>query len=101
MQPNYEEIKTVGDAFITLGYETLSPQENEYLNHFLKQYAKNYDDAKINVLFKNKGELIQALKTLNDFAKKYQADESVIQEFNEEIYDLLINLNRKGEGITI
>jgi hypothetical protein len=100
MQPNYEEIKDVGDAFISLGYETLSPQESEYLNHFLKQYAKDYDDAKINALFKNKA-IIQAFKTLNDFAKKYQADDSIIQEFNEEIYDLLINLNRKNEGIMI
>lgn len=101
MLPNYEEIKNVGDAFISLGYETLSPQESEYLNHFLKQYAKDYDDAKIKTLFKNKDNIIQAFKTLNEFAKKYQADDIVIQEFNEEIYDLLINLNRKGEGIMI
>lgn len=101
MQPNYEEIKDVGDAFISLGYETLSPQESEYLNHFLKQYAKDYDDAKINTVFKNKNNIIQAFRILNNFAKKYQADDNVIQEFNEEIYDLLINLNRKNEGIII
>lgn len=101
MHPNRQEIEEVGDAFLALGYMTFTPKEQDYLSRFLNQYAKEYNDAEVKALYKDKDNVIQAFKTLNNFAKEYQNEKEVIQEFNEEIYDLLINLNRKNEGIMI
>lgn len=99
MHPDHQEIVEVGDAFISLAYTEYSPKEQEFIDKFLNQYATVFNESEINGLFKNKTNIIQAIKTLNDFTQKYKSDEDVIQEFNEEIHDLLINLNGNRESI--
>lgn len=101
MSPDRHEIEDVGDAFVSLShYLDYSAEEQQYITQFLNQYATIFDEPQVIQLFKGNEEIIKAIKALNTFAKQYQGNKEIIQEFNEEIHALLINLNEnQSSGI--
>jgi hypothetical protein len=101
MQPQAKEIEEVGNAFISLGYPEYTPQQQEFLNEFLKQAAQNLNETDLGKIFGENVEVKSAIKSLHQFAKSYQNEEEIFAEFKEEIDDLLITLNDADEGLII
>lgn len=101
MQPQAFEIEEVGNAFISIGYPEYTPLQQEFLNQFLRQCAQELDEENMKKVFDNETEIINALKSLHSFAKQYQNEAEIFNEFKEEIDDLLITLNETDEGLII
>lgn len=100
MAPSQAEIDAVGDAFISLSFQSYTKEQQECLNRFLNQYAASMDSTEIDSLFKELPETIEAIKELNKFANEFHEKE-IYQEFKEEVDDLLINLNGQNGGFLI
>lgn len=101
MQPQAVEIDELGNAFVTISSYEYTPDQMKALYRFLSQYALDFhtDDAKR--LFKDKIQVVDALKILNDFASHYQNEEEIYEEFQDEVDNLLIAINQNEEGISI
>lgn len=99
MQPSKDELDQVGFAFVTLGTVPFSPEERHHLTHFLHQSAIEFDEKKVQRVFKYEA-AINAMKTLHNFASDYQEHE-IMHEFNDEILDLLLNVNDMHGSMSI
>lgn len=99
MHPQAYEIEEVGQAFITIGTPEYTPEQQDYLNSILNEYVQEVDKDELTKIFKDKIQVADAIKTLNDFANHYQDEKEIIDEFNEEIENLLITINQYDDGI--
>lgn len=100
MHPQSYEIEQVGQAFITIGTPEYTPEQQNYLTNILNEYAQDVNKDELIKIFKDKIQVADAIKILNDFALHYQNEKEVIDEFNEEIENLLISINQYDEGVT-
>lgn len=101
MYPQSSEIEIVGEAFVTVSTPDYNDDQKEYLNRFLSDYAQDLNQQELKKIFGDKIEIMDALKTLNEFANQYQDEKDIFDEFKEEIEDLLISLNERQDGIMI
>lgn len=99
MHPQTFEIEEVGQAFIVIGTPEYTPEQQSYLNSILNEYVQEVDKDELSKIFKDKIQVADAIKTLNDFATHYQDEKEIIDEFNEEIENLLITINQYDDGI--
>jgi len=96
-----EEMEKLGQAFIFLGYSSYNSKQQEFITEFLKKYAENWQEEKINTLFNQNTEMIKSLKVLNQFVTKYRSQEELYNEFKDELNELMISINGRDETISI
>jgi hypothetical protein len=101
MQPQSIEIDELGKAFITVSSFEYTPLQMQTLYRFLSQYALDFHGDDIRKVFKDKVQVIDALKVLNSFATHYQNEEEIYEEFQDEVEDLLISMNQNEEGLIL
>lgn len=99
-EPTEHEMNTVGNALVVLRLVYFSPQEKQYLTRFLQNSAHNLQSDHLQRLFTHHDGVIDAIHTLNHFSKKYKGN-TIMGEFEEELYDLLFDLHDPGGSITI
>jgi len=101
MPPSAYEIDEVGNAFISISYLDYTNEERNQLNRFLHQHGKAFDEDGIKTAFKTKPEIIQAIRTLHQFATQYENEKEIFSEFKEEIDHLLITINQAEGGLIL
>lgn len=101
MQPQSIEIDELGKAFITVSSFEYTPMQMQTLYRFLSQYALDFHTDEIRKVFKDKVQVVDALKVLNSFATHYQNEEEIYEEFQDEVENLLITINQNEEGLIL
>jgi len=107
MQASSDDIEQVGHAIIIIGTPAYSNEQHAYLQQFLNRYAQSLsqdEEAQLNKIFHDKTQIIDAIKLLHAFALQYKDYKQIINEFNEELEDLQMTLNKKdasNDGILI
>lgn len=101
MYPNPYEIEAVGNAFISIGHLDYNSEQFAYLQQYLRNYAQEFDESEVKMLFSDKSEIIDAIKTLHHFALQYQSEQAIYNEFREEVEELIITLNDKEDFFSI
>lgn len=100
-QPDPQQIEQVGQALMDIASYPYTPEQQEYLNAFLTDFAQKHDEATTRKLFNDKPPVIEAIKTLVQFSSQYQADSEIMNDFKDEIAHLYNILNEPASGIGI
>ncbi len=98
--PNYE-IEEVGNAFIAIAHHDYTDAQMQFLDQFLREYARDLDETQMKKIFKDKIDIADAIKVLYDFANHYQDEKDIFNEFKEEMDELVVILNASESGIAV
>ncbi len=101
MEPDLQQIEQVGQAFMDIASFPYTPEQQEYLNTFLTSIAQTHDEATTRKLFNDKPPIMDAIHTLAQFSTQYQKNADIMNEFKDEIDNLLLKLNEPESGIGI
>ncbi|MFI4938640.1 MAG: hypothetical protein ACHQJ6_09085 [Candidatus Berkiellales bacterium] len=101
MQPNAYEIEEVGNALIVIGHSDYSKEQQESINTFLRSYGQELNEPEMKKIFNNNIEILDAIKTLNEFANHFQDEKDIYAEFKQEIDELIIMINDQDDWISI
>ena len=101
MKPDPQQIEQVGQAFMDIASYPYTPEQQEYLNDFLISVAQSHDEPTARKLFNDKPPIIEAINALAQFSTQYQQNEDIMNEFKDEIDNLLLKLNEPESGIGI
>lgn len=96
MKPSEKDLKAVGDAMITLTELNYVDEELAAMNTFLEGYAQEMNDIKMNAIFTNLPEAMNAFRILHQFAFQFQNEEDIIAEFQEELDEVALRINYQG-----
>lgn len=81
MKPSDVEIEQVGQSIIALTNGDYSMPQCTAIHEFLKGHALDLNDVKMSKIFSNQLQVMDAIRTLHEFAFQFQSEEELFDEF--------------------